>query len=235
MWSYYGSKTNVVKLYPKPTCDHIIEPFAGAGKYALRYFDRQVTLVDKYPDIITIWEYLKSASEKDILSLPKIKRGETLNDYNFDSPGAKLLMGFVIAKGGQSPRVTPIPNATIARPNTINFTLNKIASQLFKIRHWNFVCGSYEDIPDQEATWYIDPPYQFGGHVYVKSNKDIDFIQLGKWCKSRKGQVIVCENSKADWLPFIPVGDQKGTYSWQTEVIWTNQKTSYGQLQNTLF
>lgn len=231
MWSYYGSKTNVVKLYPKPIYDHIIEPFAGAGKYALRYFDRSVTLVDKYPDIITIWEYLKSASEKDILTLPKVERGQTLNDFNFDCDGAKLLMGFVIAKGGQSPRITPSPNATIARPNTINFSLKKIASQLFKIRHWNFICGSYEDIQNQKATWYIDPPYQFGGHVYVKSNKDIDFTSLAKWCKSRNGQIIVCENSKADWLPFIPIGDQKGIYSWQTESMWTNLETSYSKHQ----
>jgi len=234
MWSYYGSKTNVVKFYPKPIFDKIIEPFAGAAKYSLRYFEKDVTLIDKYETIIKIWQYLKLASESDILGLPKIKRGQTLNDFNL-SEGEKLLMGFVIAKGGQSPRITPSPNATIARPNTINFTLKKIASQLFKIRHWNFIHGSYDNAINNKATWYIDPPYQFGGHVYIESNKKIDFVKLSKYCRTRNGQVIVCENTKANWMPFTPIVQQKGIYSWQTESIWTNLPISLTGDQTKLF
>jgi len=35
MWSYYGSKSKVVKHYPKPKYDLIIEPFAGAAWYSV--------------------------------------------------------------------------------------------------------------------------------------------------------------------------------------------------------
>lgn len=37
MWSYYGSKTKLVDLYPPPKTDKIIEPFCGSAKYSLKY------------------------------------------------------------------------------------------------------------------------------------------------------------------------------------------------------
>lgn len=52
MWSYYGAKTNVINFYPRPKHDKIIEPFAGTARYALKYFDRDILLVDKY-EVIT--------------------------------------------------------------------------------------------------------------------------------------------------------------------------------------
>ena len=58
------------------------------------------------------------------------------------------------------------------------------------------------DLENEEATWFIDPPYQFGGHEYKCSNKQIDFAKLAEWCEDRNGQAIVCENTKATWLPF---------------------------------
>jgi hypothetical protein len=230
MWSYYGSKTNMVKHYPKPTTGKIIEPFAGAAKYSLFHFENDVELWDKYSDLITVWKYLQQASEKDVMNLPRVERGKTLNDYDL-SEGEKLFMGFVIAKGGQSPRLTPSPNATINRPNTINYTLKRVSKNLFKIKHWKINLGSYEQIENQHATYFIDPPYQFGGHVYVESNKNIDFNQLAEWCRTRNGQVIVCENMKADWLEFKPLGTQRTSTGWQQEAIWTNYKTIYDNVQ----
>lgn len=41
MWSYYGSKANVIGWYPPPMHDKIIEPFAGTARYALKYWDEQ--------------------------------------------------------------------------------------------------------------------------------------------------------------------------------------------------
>ena len=55
MWSYYGSKSKVVDLYPPPKFDKIIEPFAGSARYALKWFDRDILLVDKYPVIVDLW------------------------------------------------------------------------------------------------------------------------------------------------------------------------------------
>lgn len=235
MWSYYGAKTNLAKIYPHPVYDTIIEPFAGTAKYSLFHFEKDIILYDKYDVIIKVWHYLQQASEKDVLGLPRPKRGELLTGFDL-SEGERLFLGFLIAKGGQSPRNTPSPNATIKRPNTVNFHLQNIAKQLFKIRHWKIILGSYEDIENKEATWFIDPPYQFGGHVYIESNKNIDFPGLANWCQSREGQVIVCENMKANWLPFISLrSDQRTSTGWQSEALWTNYHTHFNNVQLECF
>lgn len=49
-----------------------------------------------------------------------------------------------------------------------------------------------------------------GGHKHPKSNKGIDYFHLAKYCLNREGQVIVCENDKADWLPFQVLKENKG-------------------------
>ena len=54
MFSYYGSKSKLVKHYPPPTCNKIIEPLAGSARYALEYFEKDVLLVDAYEVIVEI-------------------------------------------------------------------------------------------------------------------------------------------------------------------------------------
>jgi hypothetical protein len=41
-----------------------------------------------------------------------------------------------------------------------SFRLIGRAAQVGAIKHWTLIEGSYEAAPDEEATWYIDPPYQ---------------------------------------------------------------------------
>jgi 16S rRNA G966 N2-methylase RsmD len=95
--------------------------------------------------------------------------------------------------------------------------------------------GDFMDIENQEATWFIDPPYQFGGEHYKCSNKQIDFSLIAKWCKEREGQTIVCENTKADWLDFKPMVSMQGSTYKTTEAIWSNMPTNYDNVQQTLF
>lgn len=236
MWSYYGSKANIVNLYPKPKHGRIIEPFAGSARYALKYFDREVLLIDKYELIVKIWKWLQQCSPNDILKLPrKFKPGQRVSEFTYDCDEAKWLMGFLVKKGVERPADKSSERVTVHRPNHTNYSLQRIAANLFKIRHWDIRLGSYEDAGDDEATWFIDPPYQYGGHAYVMSNKQIDFAELGGWCKSRKGQVIVCETTKANWMEFKPMVKQKGSISWQSEAIWTNQPSEYDIEQGDLF
>lgn len=98
--------------------------------------------------------------------------------------------------------------------------------QVGKIRHWRIIEGSYESAPDVEATWFIDPPYEVAGNQYPCSAADIDFAALGAWCRARRGQVMVCENDGAQWLPFKPFrriqGVRDAGASSSTEAIWTN-------------
>ena len=168
MISYYGSKSKIVNYYPKPEYELIIEPFAGSARYALKWFDRDILLVDKYPVIIDLWNYLKQASVNDIMGLPDLKTGGTVDDFDL-STEEKWLIGFCINGGSAQPK------KTAKDYNTWGDAKKRIADSLFKIRHWNIKIGSYEDIENQKATWYVDPPYQFGGEWYVKSTKDIDF------------------------------------------------------------
>ena len=75
------------------------------------------------------------------------------------------------------------------------------------------------DIPNEKATWFIDPPYQFGGKYYRHNGKKIDYEFLGEWCKNRDGQVIVCENHKADWMEFEPLVGISGQLHKTTECV----------------
>lgn len=235
MWSYYGAKTNVVDFYPGPKEHKVIEPFAGSARYSLKYFEKDVLLVDKYEVVIKIWKWLQLCSEKDILSLPRrMKAGESLNDFKFDCEEAKLLMGFLVGYGLERPRVKATTRLT-HRPNFINFSLIRIAKQLFKIRHWVIQHGSYENIKNQKATWFIDPPYKKGGECYPESSNNINFNKLANWSMERDGQVIICENINADWLIFNPLMRHKTRCGVQKEGIWTNEPTGFDNLQIQLF
>lgn len=234
MFSYFGSKTNVVHCYPKPKHDKIIEPFAGSARYSLRWFEKDVLLIDKYEVVVKIWKWLQQCSPQDILKLPRVKKTDNLNEINFDCEEAKLLMGFLIARGSATPRVTPSARATTERPKYLNTALNRIAKSLFKIKHWEIQQGCYTELKNETATWFIDPPYQNGGEAYKHGNKNIDFVELGEWCKSRNGQIIVCETTEADWLPFRSMKNNAGSRYETTEAIWSNEKTPFDNVQNLL-
>ncbi len=233
MWSYYGAKTNIVKYYPRPKLHKIIEPFAGSARYALEYFECDVLLVDKYDVIIKIWKWLQQCSPSDILGLPRFKSGQNINEFTYDCEEQRLLIGFLVGFGFESPRKTATPRLR-NRPNAMNYTIKRIAAQLYKIKHWTIQQGSYEDIPNQIATWFIDPPYEFGGHVYPHSNKKINYSSLAEWSRDRKGQVIVCENTKATWMDFKPMIQHQVLSGKNYEAIWTNEPTIYDNEQTQL-
>jgi hypothetical protein len=230
MFSYYGSKSKIVDYYPPPKYCKIIEPFAGSARYSLKYFDRDILLVDKYNVIVEVWSYLINASEKDILALPKLKKKEDLRNFNLSDIEMKF-MGFLVTGGVESPRfkVASFNGVDVERD------LKRISKLLYKIRHWKIIQSSFDELENTEATWFIDPPYQFGGEHYKESNKKIDFNLLAKWCKCRNGQIIVCENTKANWLPFTPMKEMQGTIYKTTEAIWSNYKTNYDNIQQKLF
>ena len=215
MFSYYGSKSKVIDLYPAPKYGKIIEPFAGSARYSLKYWDRDVLLVDKYETIIRIWKWLQKCSPSDIIGLPDLKSGETVDSFDLCDE-AKWLIGFCINRGSAQPKKSPKVF------NSWSDNKRQIAGQLFKIRRWNIMCGDYKSVDNQTATWFIDPPYQTGGEWYVEDNSSVDYKELEVWARSRNGQVIVCENTKANWLPFWPIGELSGAYSKTTEAIWMN-------------
>jgi len=227
LFSYYGSKSKIVDLYPSPKFDKIIEPFAGSAQYSLKWFDRDILLVDKYQVIVDVWHYLQQASEADIMGLPKLRKKEEIP--NTLSKEEKMFMGFLVVGGAAQPqkKVTSFDGVNVAKD------LRRISKELYKIRHWIIKQGDYRDIENQEATWFIDPPYQFGGELYKESR--IDFVHLANWCKSRLGQVVVCENTKATWLDFYPMRQMSGQVHTTTEAIWSNYPHNFQARQPSLF
>lgn len=235
MFSYYGSKSKIVNYYPPPKHNRIIEPFAGSARYSLKYWENDVLIVDKFETVVNVWKWLQKCSYNDIVKLPQLTKGMDIRTLNLT--GEELnFVGFMAGVAQGKPRMKVSPFAAIHFEKTRKSKYETIAEQLHKIRHWKIKCDDYRNIENIEATWFIDPPYQFGGqHQYQFNNKLIDFMKLGEWCKSRNGQVLVCENTKADWLPFTPMKIIQGcANSFTTEAIWSNHKTNYDAIQQTL-
>jgi len=237
-FSYFGSKYFLAKHYPRPQHDILIEPFAGSACYSLHYPHKQVRLVDKYDVICSIWDYLIKVSDKEILGLPLLAEGETLDDYPDLCSEAKNLIGFWLAKA------RTVPTSKMSSYSAERFDLDRadswnpatkrrIARQVGHIRHWTIKQDSYENIDNESATWFIDPPYETEGKSYKESSKNIDYTHLGEWCKNREGQVIVCETNKAKWLEFEPLKVILNSGRGRTEeVVWLNDNNIR---QRTLF
>jgi site-specific DNA-adenine methylase len=230
MWNYYGSKSKLVDYYPRAVFNKIIEPFAGSARYSLKYFDRDIIVVDKYEAVINLWKWLQQCSKDDILKLPQLKKGDKISDFNLTEE-EKTFLGFMAGVACLAPRNTVSNFAAIqfSRGNK----LKKVANNLFKIKHWKFIHGCYTEINNQEATWFIDPPYQVGGQAYKYNT--IDYKHLSEWAKERSGQVIVCENTKACWLDFVPLKNLHGAMSDTTEAIWTNKQPVLKSTQMEIF
>jgi len=226
-WRYYGGKYRAAPRYPKPQHTRIVEPFAGAAGYSMRYSDLDVTLLDVYPVVAGIWRYLIATPAEEIRRIPCV---ETVADLPSWVPQeARWLVGFWMNTATTSPReslsVGRKKLAAMGRQfeGWTEATRERMASQVDYIRHWKIIEGDYTQAPDVEATWFVDPPYNnTAGSYYVHA--DVEFNAVGAWCQTRRGQVIVCENAGADWLPFQPFATFKAGVngSGSREVIWTN-------------
>lgn len=225
MFSYYGSKSKIIKLYPEPTFDRIIEPFAGSARYSLRYFEKDVLLCDLSEHVFEVWNYLLQASEGDIRSLPDIPSKTHIDEHGQLSQAEKWLIGFHLCRGKAKPRKVGHGQNSWSRDR------ERIAKDLFKIKHWKIVQAPYSSIGNTEATWFIDPPYKA---VQARTNNSdryehwkVDYVDLARFCVLRRGQVIVCEGDGADWLSFrhlATVNSNTNNVGVKkvSEYIWTN-------------
>lgn len=228
-FGYYGGKwRDALKFYPTPEYKTIVEPFAGSAGYALRYPDRNVILCEIDPVITAVWQYLTKVTPREILALPDLNPDGSVDDLHI-AQEAKWLVGFWLNRGTASPRKGPSKWMRDGiRPGSFwgARVRRTIASQVEYIRHWQIRNCDYADCPfSGEATYFIDPPYVTAGKHYRYGSDQIDYVALSEWCRSRLGQVIVCENQGATWLPFRDLADVKTTRADRRskEVIWVNQ------------
>lgn len=226
MFSYFGSKWMLAKLYGPPQHELVIEPFAGSAAYSLYWNAPKALLIDIFPEIVGVWQFLIKATEREIRKLP-------LDFQHIDElkipQEAKWFIGYWINKAsersGKSRTAWARQYRNCGDASVWNEQAReRVASQLSGIRGWKAQLGTWQDAPNIEATWFIDPPYQVTGKRYVFS--DIDFKALAKFCRLRKGQTFVCENNGANWLPFKYLRETRGTFGHgrsgvSKEVLWT--------------
>jgi hypothetical protein len=231
-FGYYGGKwRDALRQYPPPKFRTIVEPFAGSAGYAVRHAhpDVKVILCEIDPIVAAVWQYLIRVTPQEVRALPDVPMDGTVDDLRVCDE-AKWLIGFWLNRGISAPRRTPSRwMRDRIRPGSFwgERVRTTIANQVESIRHWKVKNCSYLGAPDaRDATWFIDPPYQAAGEHYRFGSDKIDYAELARWCRSRPGQVIVCENKGADWLPFVDLADVKTTRASRRsrEVLWTNKK-----------
>lgn len=160
MFPYYGSKWRIASTYPYPQHDTIIEPCAGSAGYSHRWCHRQIQLFDVSPKVVGVWDYLINAPSSDILGLRLDI--DTVDDIQGPQE-AKWLVGFWINPGTSVPcrQVTQwVRRGTEPSSVWSKRTRARIASQQQFIRHWTVKQLPYGSVPNVEATWFVDPPYQ---------------------------------------------------------------------------
>ena len=214
-FSFYGGKWRSAPKYPRPERNVIVEPFAGSAGYSTRYSSKKVFLVEKDDVIASVWEYLIGAHCDEIMCLPDIEDGQSVDDLCV-CDGARALIGFWLVKGASRPNKTMSAwgRDPMHRSQFWGHRARKrIASQVGLIRHWEVIRGDYSSAPDIDATWFVDPPYEIKGKYYKIGSTHLDYQRLAEWCLSRKGQAIVCENTGASWLPFKHFDDAKANES----------------------
>jgi len=206
--SFYGGKARIAHRYPPPRHDTIIEPFAGGAGYALRYAERSVHLYDVNPQVVALWRYvIQTPLDVIVAAIPPTvtagARVSELIDIPSAAPGLVALLRAGANHGtfgcrGTCDVITPVGAQAWYR------IIPRVTYMVPRIRHWTITHGSYEQIPNMPATWFIDPPYyNKAGRVYCY--QVTSYQALADWCQTRRGQVIVCENEGATWLPFVPL------------------------------
>lgn len=219
-FSYYGGKWRAYRRYPEPAYGTIVEPFAGSAGYATRYPDRQVDLYDADEAVAGVWEYLIATPEAEIRRLPL--DFDHVDELANIPQEARWLIGFWLNHGAAAPCKSPSAWMRAGKHATSFWgeaIRERIASQVPRIRHWTITHGQFDKAPNDPATWFVDPPYETpAGRHYRHS--DVDYEALGFWCEDRIGQVIVCEQQGATWLPFEDIGATKSTLGQSREVVW---------------
>jgi hypothetical protein len=211
-FSFYGGKSKILAFYP------------GAG--------RSVWINDADPGVFGMWLFIRDNYQQWRHAIAdRVDVGARVSDLlPADAPaGLVSILQAEANQGTQGARgvhdqVTSMGAKCWPR---IKAKLDWAHQQT---QGWIITNLPYSEVkPDPAtATWFIDPPYDNeAGRRYRQ--QVVDYGALRDWCLSRSGQVVVCENVGATWLPFEPVVERRGIRSrYQKsnakEAIWTCER-----------
>lgn len=221
MFSYFGSKSEIIDLYPPPEYATIIEPFCGSARYACKWGldpDKDVWINDLYGPIYRIWKWIQQATLADIEALPELSAGDDLRVLQGMPIAIRDLLGFCVGRGRNSPG--QVMTGWGAVDNEIGRTKNRLRPLVGKISHWRITQLDYRQVKVKyPALYFVDPPYQRRKCDYVLKTPSDFYTKCGDYCRSLRGRVIVCEGAGADWLPFSPLVSQMGQRRVSEELI----------------
>lgn len=207
VFKYFGSKWRKAKLYPQPSHNLIIEPFAGSACYAMYYLQSDARyaciLADSNPRIANLWRWINTNPHEEIMDLPtkSLILGDDITKMGFSESAAELIIRWqrvglngcqTVSKWNCTPGQWD-ENVKVSVSNAVKILAGRIE-----------VYNDYSQIKNQTATWFVDPPYR-GQTKYYHEQREINYESLSGWCKSRNGQTIVYEQNGATWLPFEPL------------------------------
>lgn len=209
MFYYFGRKWKLAKEYPTPKYPLIIEPFAGSMGFSLYHKPERALGIEADPNVFEMWDRITKLTVEEILNYPEPAVGDRVFDR-------WLLMASISHGTADTESWKWTPRMTRNLKSQKNFAAKNLG---YVQEHVEYRLDTYLNAPDIEATWFIDPPYQ----MKIKGYKRIglDYKELADFVMSRKGQIIVCEQLGADWLPFNELIEIKGTNNKKTmEVLW---------------
>lgn len=224
--NFFGSKVRHARKYPHPRYIKVVEPCAGGAGYSLAHLTHEVVLYDIRSSVTRVWQYLIRSKPDEILALPLILPGQHVNQLECSEDG-RLLISWALNVGG-------VPDTTLKRwyaegGDQMNrwspkrrFAMAKLCS---KVKHWrceqlDWVGLLNHSLRDGPATYFVDPPYQ-EARLNRYGTPKLDYVELAKVCRALPGQVIVCEQLGATWLPFRPLYEvTSALFERSTEVVW---------------
>jgi 16S rRNA G966 N2-methylase RsmD len=153
-----------------------------------------------------------------------------------DAPaGLKLILQAEVVRGTAGMKARPLENKVASfGVQCWDSACRRLYWMSQRCKHWKVTNMDYRDLPNPDATWFVDPPYNNkAGGLYKHNHTGIDYAELGQWCLNRQGHLIVCENTGADWLPFVFLNEHRGLHVIsktssvvKNEVIYCRSKSS---------
>lgn len=153
MFDYYGSKNALAKKYQFPRRNLIIEPFAGSAGYTMYHLERDKSLhailCEKSDKVFEAWQYLKHATVDD------------LRNYKIPNAGEKTSDFFAMASSASNAFLKSNYMTMSERmAGRMRMELKRMERLLPLMERIEIVHGTYEELENENATWFIDPPYQ---------------------------------------------------------------------------